>query len=69
MTRGFLVSMLKVSVNPVWAQKRETGESAGYRYSLGVCLGPLAAHLPRRGWAVKQVGALALEESLCEVID
>jgi hypothetical protein len=69
MTRGFLVSILKVSVNPAWAQKRETGESAGCRHSLGVCLGPLAAHLPQRGLAVKQVGALVFEEPSCEVID
>lgn len=66
MTRGFLVSMLKVSVNPAREQKRETGESAGCRYCLGVCLGPLAAHLSQRGWAVKQEGALGFEEPSCD---
>lgn len=69
MTRGFLVSMLKVSVNPAREQKRETVESAGCGNCMGVCLGLLAAHLPQRGWAVKQVDALVFEEPLCEVID
>lgn len=35
--------MLKVSVNPEWEQKRETGESGGCRHCLGVCLDLLAA--------------------------
>lgn len=36
---------------------------------MGVCLGLLAAHLPQRGWAVKQVDVLVFEEPLCEMID
>lgn len=61
--------MLKVSVNPAWEQKREMGESVRCRYCLGVCLGPPAARLSQRGWAVKQEGALVFEEPSCEVID
>lgn len=69
MTRGFLVSMLKVSVNPEWEQRRRMDESGGCKLCLGVCLGPPAAHLPHRGRTGKQVGAAVFEEPLCEVID
>lgn len=66
MTRGFLVSMLKVSVNPEWEQKRETVRlGAG---CLGVCLGLLVALLPQRGWTVRRVGDLVFEEPLCGMI-
>lgn len=58
MTRGFLVSMLKVSVNPEAGgeerrREEKQGSQTGRGVGLGLCQDPLAGHEP---WRVLAVG-------------